>query len=307
MLVLLTASTGGHLAQLHQLRPRLVRPDDEVIWMTFDSPQSRSLLEGEQVVHLPYVSQRDVRGVLRAAATARRALRGRPPQRAISTGSAIALAVLPVARALGADCLYVESAARSAGPSLTGRLLSHMPGVRTETQYAGWASTRWPQHVSVFDDFHAGARHGVGSPLRVVVTLGTLDFGFVALVEALVRALPADADVLWQLGGTPVPAALGGRAVAALPHADLLTAMEQADLVVAHAGVGSALAALSVGRRPVLVPRRAARREHVDDHQVQIARELASRGLAVHLEVDGVTAAALTAAAGGRVAAPGRA
>ena len=50
--------------------------------------------------------------------------------------------------------------------------------------------------------------------------------------------------------------------------------MREADVVVAHAGVGTALAALEVGKCPVLVPRRLAHGEHVDDHQVQIASEL---------------------------------
>jgi UDP-N-acetylglucosamine transferase subunit ALG13 len=36
----------------------------------------------------------------------------------------------------------------------------------------------------------------------------------------------------------------------------------------------------------VLVPRRAEQCEHVDDHQREIARELAGRGLALHREVD---------------------
>jgi UDP-N-acetylglucosamine transferase subunit ALG13 len=62
--------------------------------------------------------------------------------------------------------------------------------------------------------------------------------------------------------------------------------MADADLVVAHAGVGASLAAFEVGRCPVLVPRRLSRNEHVDDHQIQIATELGSRGVAVASEVD---------------------
>jgi UDP-N-acetylglucosamine--N-acetylmuramyl-(pentapeptide) pyrophosphoryl-undecaprenol N-acetylglucosamine transferase len=57
--------------------------------------------------------------------------------------------------------------------------------------------------------------------------------------------------------------------------------MRAADVVVAHAGIGSALAALEAGRCPVLVPRERAHREHVDDHQAQIAAALDARGLAI--------------------------
>ena len=75
-----------------------------------------------------------------------------------------------------------------------------------------------------------------------------------------------------------------------------------ADLVVAHAGVGAALAAFEVGKCPLLVPRRRAREEHIDDHQTQIAAELGERGVAVSAEADALTLDHLIAAAATRVA-----
>ncbi|TPX00665.1 hypothetical protein FJ656_31630 [Schumannella luteola] len=72
---------------------------------------------------------------------------------------------------------------------------------------------------------------------------------------------------------------VAGRAT--VPHAELAAAVAEADLVVAHAGVGAAVTAIEAGRCPVLVPRLARHKEHVDDHQVQIAAELERRGLAV--------------------------
>lgn len=60
----------------------------------------------------------------------------------------------------------------------------------------------------------------------------------------------------------------------------LMEAMGRARVVVAHAGVGTVLAALSAGKRPVLVPRRRECGEAVDDHQVELAHRLASEGLA---------------------------
>jgi UDP-N-acetylglucosamine transferase subunit ALG13 len=65
--------------------------------------------------------------------------------------------------------------------------------------------------------------------------------------------------------------------------------MRSADVVVAHAGVGTAITALSAGKCPVLLPRRKRHGEHVDDHQVDIARALGSRGLAVVADADEVS------------------
>jgi UDP-N-acetylglucosamine transferase subunit ALG13 len=78
--------------------------------------------------------------------------------------------------------------------------------------------------------------------------------------------------------------------------------MRGADVVVAHAGVGTALAAFEVGKQPVLVPRRLAHGEHVDDHQIQIAGELGTRGLALSVEAGALTLDHLLSAASSRVA-----
>ena len=73
------------------------------------------------------------------------------------------------------------------------------------------------------------------------------------------------------------------------------------DVVVSHAGVGTFVRCLEAGKAPVLVPRRASRGEHVDDHQLQIAQVAGGRGLAVVREVDELRAEDLVTAAGLRV------
>jgi UDP-N-acetylglucosamine transferase subunit ALG13 len=136
---------------------------------------------------------------------------------------------------------------------------------------------------------------------RVVVSLGTFkDYGFERLVRRLLEILPPDADVLWQTGDTDV-SGLGIEGHHAIPERELTQAIRDADVLVAHAGVGTALAALEVGKCAVLVPRRLAEGEHVDDHQIQIARELGQRGLALSVEAGELTLDHLLAAAATRV------
>ncbi len=138
------------------------------------------------------------------------------------------------------------------------------------------------------------------------MTLGTIEgYGFRALLERLLEVLPADCDVLWQTGDTDTTG-LPLDAVPSLPYADLVRAIRRADAVVAQGGIGSALAALECGRRPVLVPRRTERGEHVDDHQQQIVHELSHRGLALAREVDDLTLADLDESRRMRVVAPDR-
>jgi len=294
---LLVASTGGHLAQLHRLAARIPELSDEQTWVTFDTPQSRSLLAGRDVRFLPYTGSRAYRQTLRNAFTARRILREGRFERVVSTGAAPALSFLPLARLRGIEAIYVESAARSEGPSMTGRLLSAVPGIRLFTQYEAWAGGRWRYAGSVFDSFEAGPPRE-GRLERIVVTLGTIGgFGFARLLERLIAIVPPEASVLWQVGATDA-SHLPIEAVASVPSEQLDAAMRAADVVVAHAGIGSALAALEAGRCPILVPRERAHGEHVDDHQALIVTALDERGLALRRSPEQLTREDLLAAAG---------
>lgn len=294
---LFVASTGGHLAELHRLRPRLVGEGDEVVWVTPDSGQSRSLLSGESVIHVRDVPPRAYGAVAANSVAARRILRQAGAERVISTGAGIALSFLPLARLSGLSCHYIESAARLDGPSVTGRILRACRGAHLYSQYQEWAHPPWRYRGSVFDDITSVSAPRDVPIERVVVTLGTLHFPFERLLSRLVEVLPPDADVLWQ-----VPSAcsldLPGRVVRALPHDELEGAMRVADVVVCHSGIGSALAALSANRCPVLVPREAAFGEHVDDHQRQVAEVLAARGLVVTCGVMELSVRHLELAAG---------
>jgi len=296
---LLVASNGGHLKQLHRLCDRFEGASRPFRWVTFDTPQSRSLLDGETVDFVPFIGGRDPRNVARNVPHARRILRGGEVDTLISTGSAIALPYFTVGRSRGLRCHYIESAARIEGPSLTGRIISRLPGVNRYAQYETWAGGRWNFRGSVFDSFAGTDSPGDPPPRirKIVVTLGTYKgTPYHRIVRRLLRILPPDAEVLWQTGATDV-SSLGIDGVYAMPERELSEAMRDADVVVTHAGVGTALAAFEVGKCPVLAPRLREYGEVVDDHQLQIAEQLSQRGLAVTAAADELTLGHLEEAA----------
>jgi UDP-N-acetylglucosamine transferase subunit ALG13 len=298
---LLVASTGGHLEQLHRLRGRFAPALDEIEWATFDTPQSRDLLVGEVVHHVPFVKPRDARGTLRCTAACAHLLADHRFVRVISTGAAVAVPFLARARALGMAAHYIESAARAEGLSMSGSLVSHIPGVRLYGQYPGWTSGRWQFRGSVFDGFVSGPPLPDRQIDKVVVTFGTQrDFGFRRALERLVDLLPqvctTSPTILWQTGATD-PSGLPVHTVDSVPGAELVAAVTEADLVVSHSGVGTALLTLEHGKCPVLLPRRRDFGEHADDHQRLIAEELDRRSLAVRADPDELTPADLVLAA----------
>ena len=296
---LFVASTGGHLEELRRLSARFEGGDGD--WATFADAQSESLLRGQTVHHLRYVPPRGYRAAAANVSTAVAVIRRGGYRRIVSTGAGIAIPFLLAGRSMRVQCHYVESAARTTGPSLTGSVAATIPGVRLYTQYDEWASRRWQYRGSVFDTWSV---HEVPArrARRVVVTLGTMrTYGFRSAVMALLRVLPdvttPDAEVTWQVGSTDV-SDLDIDAHDRLPADVLGRAMHEADLIVAHAGVGSALNALDAGNVPVLLPRLHSRGEHVDDHQQMIARRLADRRLAVTSDPETLTAHHLTTALG---------
>ncbi len=298
MTALLVANDGGHIMQLHTLRPRLGLT--EVVWVTPRTPQTESLLAGESVHWVQPSPPRDVSAVLRNAAACRVLFDRHDVSLVVSTGAALALSVLPQARMRSIKTVYIESATRVDKPSVSGRVLSMVPGVRTYSQSTGLSTGRWTYLASPWDLYESEPQPP-RQISRVVVSLGTQQgYGFRRLVERLVVLLPEGSDVLWQTGSTDVRG-LGIEGRVQVPSAEMAAAIARADVVVAHAGTGIALMALEQGKFPVAVPRRAMHGEHVDDHQLAIALELGLRDLCVSRDVDSLRLSDLEYAAGRRV------
>ncbi|RZT87876.1 UDP-N-acetylglucosamine:LPS N-acetylglucosamine transferase [Pseudonocardia sediminis] len=310
MTTLLLATTGGHLRQLDQLAKRL-RLDD-TRWITNEDEQSRALLAGRSVDFIPYVGPRDVTGVLRCVKSAHRTFGERSVHTAVSTGSGVALGYLPYLAARGVSCHYIESATRVSGPSVTGRLLSTYPAIRVYTQYRHWAGRRWSYAGNIFDDYEVLAKASTRSDrFRVVVSVGiATGYSFRRLIDHLIPILRAGGrleqriglpvEVTWQTAGTPTDD-LPIETRETVPSDELGELFASADAVVCHAGTGSAVAALQQGRRPILAPRLPSVGEIQDDHQVQLAEELSSRGLAVARDASAISVDDLIAARDVRV------
>jgi UDP-N-acetylglucosamine:LPS N-acetylglucosamine transferase len=124
---MLVCSSGGHLLQLHRLKPWWERL--ERTWVTFDKPDSRSLLAGEDVRWAYHPTTRNAANLVRNLGLAWRLLRRHRPDVVVSTGAGVAFPFFVVARALGIKTVYLEVYDRIDLPSLTGRLcypLSHL-------------------------------------------------------------------------------------------------------------------------------------------------------------------------------------
>ena len=287
---MLVATSGGHLTQMHLLRPRIAR-DEEVVWVTDRTAQSSSLLQGERIVTLPNRAPRAYAGIMRDYLTLCRAFRQEHIDHVYSTGAQMALSAMLAAKTFRVPFSYIESGTRVHELSVTGRVLDRVPGVTRYVQYPFASNDRWRFAISVFEGFEVAHAEPAERAPRLVVTVGgNAHYGFERLIRRLHAVLPADWEVLWQVGPSRV-ADLGIEAIVSLPATELRAAIAGADVVISHAGTGSILTALSLGKRPIVVPRRAAHGEHVDGHQDELAAYVAGAGLAQVLEADEIVPA----------------
>jgi UDP-N-acetylglucosamine transferase subunit ALG13 len=117
----------------------------------------------------------------------------------------------------------------------------------------------------------------------IVVTVGTHEQPFDRLVQAA-APLADHQPLLVQHGTSGVPVGAGGEWIDYMSFDELAERAQAARVFVCHAGVGSIVLARRCGHRPVVVPRRAELGEHVDDHQLELARRLAAGGMVTLVE-----------------------
>lgn len=109
----------------------------------------------------------------------------------------------------------------------------------------------------------------------IFVTVGA-QMAFDRLIECVDAwaELRGRTDVIAQIGpGSYVPRAL--RVEAFLPPAEFRRRMSEASAIVGHAGMGTIITALELGKPILVFPRRAALEETRNDHQVATAHRFA--------------------------------
>jgi UDP-N-acetylglucosamine:LPS N-acetylglucosamine transferase len=118
--VLFVASTGGHLAQLLELRPWWAEVSRS--WVTFDKADARSSLAGERVHYAHHPTTRNVPNALRNFRLAHRVLAQERPDVVVSDGAGVSLPFFLEARRRRIPTVYLEVFDRVDSPTLTGRL-----------------------------------------------------------------------------------------------------------------------------------------------------------------------------------------
>jgi UDP-N-acetylglucosamine--N-acetylmuramyl-(pentapeptide) pyrophosphoryl-undecaprenol N-acetylglucosamine transferase len=282
--VCLAASGGGHIRQLLDLE-KAWQPYD-YFFLTEETPLSQSLARKHPVFFVDHFAIGQARlgapfKMLRAAfrnfvQSARIIWRERPDI-IISTGAGAVFFAVLWARLLGAKFILIETFARFDRPSAFARAASPF------AQHKIVQSSALAQRVSgavVFDPFEILGTQRPQKKSLVFATVGaTLPFDrMVEMVSTLKASGDIHEDLVIQTGiGGFSPAGL--QTFETLPFDSMLAYLKEADIVICHGGTGSLITALREGCRTIVMPRHFEKGEHYDNHQKEITRAFAARGL----------------------------
>jgi len=116
----------------------------------------------------------------------------------------------------------------------------------------------------------------------IFVSVGTHEDPFDRMLNA-VYGLELDEELVVQYGPSSVRCERA-REHEYLAFDEVVECIRSARAVVMHAGVGSVMISLANGKRPIVMARRHEFGEHVDDHQVELARRMEASGLVTFVD-----------------------
>lgn len=266
-------ATGGHLEQAIR-RVDQLGLNSTVTFFVPRNSQSETRLHAFKHNFVAKVGSRDFLGFIKVAFQLMFIMNKRKYDYVLSTGAGVAIACRIVCKLKGLDFIYIESIARQSSPSMTGRILVQMRTKNLYTESDSFDPTQWLPIDSLFAQYRSYDRNPEkysSDPLKIFVTAGTVhDFEFRRLVD-LVDAVTNESDhIVWQIGFLEsVP--LQGKVFKELSATEFEENLKKADVVISHAGVGSILNILDIGKFPILIPRKPEYNEHIDNHQLEIA------------------------------------
>lgn len=255
-------------------------------FVTEQTPIAKSLAASERVHLVPAIAVGHFRAkpllsVIRASfeniRTAWRVASTERPDLVLSTGAGSVFFVVLFAKLRGAKYIHLEPFCRFETPSIFGRL-AHRFAAAVFIQAEPLARV-WP-NAELFDPFVRLPPSTDDKEDLGLITVGTV-LPFDRLVNAVAALSPAGgrpSHMVAQVGtGGAHPAGMDSSEN--IDFEEMTGLLGRAKVVFCHAGNGSLMGALQAGCRIVAMPRRADLGEHWDDHQQEILRAFAARGV----------------------------
>lgn len=302
--VALAASPGGHIDLLIAVAGAV--EDADRMWVLPDGARRGALAAEKERTAIVRLYGFNAARLLGNMWDSLRALRRFRPDLVVTSGAGVVVPYCLLARALGARIIYLETMARVTSASKAGRVLSRVAEVTL---------VQWPESLSVYPgarlcappllELQGPADVNPATRSGTFIALGTHWQPFsrlMAMVELAILQGLLPRPVIAQVGEFSYPSDTV-ETVASVPPERVDELMRQSRVVICHGGAGIISTAIRADRRPLVLARRAALGEHVDDHQREIVGKLAQLHAVRSIEC-GITEDAVAWASADSAAAP---
>ena len=114
----------------------------------------------------------------------------------------------------------------------------------------------------------------------ILVLLGTQNNSFIRLLKAIQKNIDNKVikdNVVVQAGFTKFESK-DMKIFKMIDKNKFSKLQDEADLIITHGGVGSIISSLEKGKKVIVAPRLKKHNEHVNNHQIQIARKFEQQG-----------------------------
>jgi len=209
------------------------------------------------------------------------------PDVIITTGGGVSLPMCVIGKCMGRKVIYIETFSRVFKPSMMGRIVSKF----ADLTIIQWEELKKYMPKAVYGGplFNLDIKRDKSEGNGIVVVVGTfpksLDRLFKKLDELVAKGVIKE-KIVAQIGN-PKYIPKNFEWIREIPFEELQQMIKNARIVVTHAGVGSILNCLELGKVCIAVARLKKHNEVIDDHQVEIAKVFGDMGLVIPvLEID---------------------
>ncbi len=123
--------------------------------------------------------------------------------------------------------------------------------------------------------------------MSIFVTVGNSKKNFSRLLHEIVKLRPYLCGAVVVQHGHTLFDFEGFTSYSFLDEKEFLFYIKESDLIISHAGVGTIISAHNLNKNIIIVPRQLKYKEHINDHQMELAKYIESNGLgSVVYEID---------------------
>jgi len=278
MKICIACSAGGHLTEILQLQDFYNTKNH--FFVVPKTKDSEHLSEHEPVyfINITYNRLKRLKTIIYLFQNLKILLKEKPDV-IITTGAGSALSMCYLGKLLRKKIIYIESFARITTPSLFGKLVAPV----SDLIIVQWKPLLKYYKKAVYGGpiftFQSMTREKKGE--YIFITVGISSFGFERLlkeVDKLIDLRIITQKVIAQTGKSKYKPK-NYETIDFLSADKLLELMSKSSVVITHGGVGSIISALALGEPTIVVPRYKKFNECVDNHQLEITRELEKEGV----------------------------